>query len=168
MFVVSTRSALRLLGVLLLTSLCRVHAQTTCLADFSLLGQGQIAVEIRERPDGFFDAVVNGVTTNSGAKVVDEAIRSELNFSANPDSTEFKQFNSAERSLVHIHGLLTNPATRNLVKIQFSPSDVQRIKTFDLIGKTDKFGGQVLLEARGPGDAVLGRVVRRVLVVSCQ
>ena len=168
MFAASTKSALRLLGVLLLTGLCRAHGQTTCLADFSLLGQGQIAVEIREKSDGLFDAVVNGVTTNSGGKVVDEAIRSGLNLSANPDSNEFKQLNSAERSLVHIHGLLTNPTTRQLVKIPFFPSDVQRIKTFDLIGKTDKFGGQVLLEARGTGDAVLGRVVRRVLVVSCQ
>ena len=167
MFAVRTRSTLRLLGLLLLTGLCPAHAQTTCLADFSLLGQGQVSVEIRERSDGLFDAVVNGVITNSGGKVTDEAIRSSINLSANPDSNEFKQFNSAERSLVHLHGLLTNPTTRPLIKIPFSPSDVQRIKTFDLIGKTDKFGGQVLLEAHGPGDAVLGRLVRRVLVVSC-
>ena len=168
MFAVRTRSALRLLGLLLLTGLCPAHAQTTCLAHFSLLGQGQVAVEIRERSDGLFDAVVSGVITNSGGKVVDEAIRSSINLSANPDSNEFKQFNSAERSLVHLHGLLTNPTTRQLIKIPFSPSDVQRIKTFDLMGKTDKFGGQVLLEASGPGDTVLGRLVRRVLVVSCQ
>jgi hypothetical protein len=168
MLAVISRSTLRLLGTVLLTGVCTAHAQTTCLADFSLLGQGQVAVEIRERSDGLFDAVVNGVTTNSGGKVLDEAIRSGLDLSANPNSIEFKQLNSAERSLVHIYALVTNPTTRNFVKIQFSPSDVQRIKTFDLIGKTDKFGGQVLLEARGPGDAVLGRVVRRVLVVSCQ
>jgi hypothetical protein len=144
------------------------QAQTNCVADFSALGQGQLRIEIKQRSDGLFDAAVNGVTTNSGGKVVDEVVRSSLNLGADPYGGEFSQFNSAERSLVHLQSLLDSPATRQLIKVSFSPGEVRRMKTFDLIGKTDKFGGQVLLEAYGPGDVLLGKLIRRVFVTACQ
>jgi len=144
------------------------HAQISCVADFSALGQGQIRIEIKQRSDGLFDAAVNGVTTNSGGKAVEEVVRSSLNLSADPYGGEFSQFNSAERSLVHLHSLLESPATRQLTKPPFSPRDVRRMMTYDLIGKTDKFGEQVLLEAYGPEGALLGKIVRRVMVTACQ
>ena len=156
------------LGLLLMACQFAAHAQTTCAADFSAIGQGQLRIEIQLRSDGLFDAVVNGMTTNSGGTVVEEAVRSGLNLGADRYGNEFAQFNSAERSMAHLYGLLESPSTRQLIKVPFSPGDVRRMKTYDLIGKTDKFGGQVLLEAYGPGDVFLGKVVRRVFVTACQ
>ena len=156
------------LGLLLFGCPAAARAQTSCVADFSALGQGQLRIEIKQRSDGLFDATVNGVTTNSGGNVVEEVVRSGLNLGADPYGGEFSQFNSAERSLVHLHSLLESPATRQLIKVPFSPGEVRRMKTYDLIGKTDKFGGQVLLEAYGPGDVLLGKLIRRVFVAACQ
>lgn len=155
-------------GLCLLACQFTAQAQITCVADFSALRQGQLRVDIKQRSDGLFDAAVNGVTTNAGGTVVEEAVRPGLNLGADPYGAEFAQFNAAERSLVHLQGLLASPATRALVKIPFSPADVQRMKTYDLIGKTDKFGGQVLLEAYGQGGVLLGKVMRRVFVAACQ
>ncbi len=171
MFTTKIKLSLRLISLILLTSLCQVHAQITCLADFSLLSKNELAIEIIEKPDGFFDASINGVVTNSGDKVEDETIRPGLNFSADPYSEEFKLFNSAERSLIHIQAVLTEPITSRFLNLSLSPLDVQRIKTFNLNGKTDKtdkFGGQVLLELRDHSDVLLGRLVRNILLVSCQ
>lgn len=144
------------------------HAQTTCVADFSAFGQGRFAVEIKARPDGRFDAVVNGSTTNAATSPVDEVVRPGLKLAADPHGKEFAQFNAAERSLVHLQGLRESPKTRDFVNLPFSPADVRRLRTFDLIGKTDKFGGQVLMEAFDEQGASLGKVLRRVLVATCR
>jgi len=128
-----------------------------------------MTVEIKPAAqEGRFDAIVNGRTTHAGMQPVDETVRPGLNFAVDSYSSEFKQFNSAERSLVHLHSLSETPATRDLIKLPFAPADVRRIKTFDLIGKTDKFGGQVLMEAFDERGASLGKVVRRVFVAICR
>ncbi|KQV61138.1 hypothetical protein ASC95_06990 [Pelomonas sp. Root1217] len=144
------------------------HAQTSCVADFSAFGQGRITVEIKPRQDGRFDAVVNGSTTNAGLVPVDEAIRAGLNLAADPHGKEIVQFNASERSLVHLHGLREGAATRGVITLPFSPADVRLLRTFDLTGKTDKFGGQVLLEAFDEQGASLGKVLRRVFVATCR
>ncbi len=146
----------------------RALAQPACVADFTDLGQGKLNVEIKQRSDGLFDASTNGTISNSGGRVVDETIRSGLNLSADTYGAEFASFNSAERSLVHIDTLLKSPTTRQFVKLPFAIADVRRIKTYDLIGKNDKFGGQVLFEAFDTAGLSLGKVVRRLLPVSCQ
>lgn len=143
-------------------------AQPACVADFTDLGQGKLNVEIKQRSDGLFDASLNGTISNFGGRVIDETIRSDLNFSADPYGAEFASFNSAERSLIHIDTLLKSPTTRRLVRLPFAIADVRRVKTYDLIGKNDKFGGQVLFEAFDTAGLSLGKVVRRVLPVSCQ
>ena len=86
---------------------------------------------------------------------------------ADPSSSEFVSYNSAERSLIHLHVLIGGPA-KALIKIPFDPVDVRLIKTFDLVGRTDKFGGKVLLEAFTESGKPLGRVVRAVLPVACE
>ncbi|RYG97365.1 MAG: hypothetical protein EON57_13850 [Alphaproteobacteria bacterium] len=159
-----------LLVSLLLACACaaHAHAQSTCVADFSAFGQGRFTVEIKPTQDGRFDAVVNGNTTNAGVLPVDESIRPGLNLAADPYGKEAAQFNAAERSLVHLHSLRESPKTRDFVHLPFSPAQVRRLRTFDLIGKTDKFGGQVLLEAFDVQGASLGKVLRRVLVAACR
>ncbi|MDR7268966.1 hypothetical protein J2X20_001595 [Pelomonas saccharophila] len=145
------------------------HADISCVADFSAFGQGSMTVEIKPAAlEGRFDAVVNGRTTHAGMLPVDETIRPGLNFAVDAYGSEFKQFNSAERSLVHLHRLSEAPSTRDLIKLPFAPADVRRIKTFDLVGKMDKFGGQVLMEAFDERGASLGKVVRRALVATCR
>lgn len=145
------------------------QAQTTCVADFSPLGQGRMTVEIRPAAqEGRFDAIVNGRVTHAGMLPADEAIRPSLNFAVDTYGSEFKQLNGAERSLVHLHKLSQTASTRDLIKLPFLPADVRRIKTFDLIGSTDKFGGQVLMEAFDEQGASLGKVVRRALVATCR
>ena len=145
-----------------------VSAQSICVADFSLMGQGQVQVEIKTRPDGLFDAAINGTTTRSAALATEEHVRPDLNLNADPYGREFASFNSAERSLVQMHLLLESPDTRQVVKIPFNPKEVRRVRTYDLIGRSDKFGGTVLLEAFTEAGAPLGRVLRRVLVAACQ
>jgi hypothetical protein len=144
------------------------QAQTACVADFTAFGQGNVAVEIRPTPDGRFDAVVNGSTTNAGTLPVEEAIRPGLHLAADAHGKEFAEFNAAERSLVHMHRLAESPKTRELIKLPFALAEVRRMKTFDLVGKMDKFGGQVLLEAFDERGVSLGKVLRRVFVAACR
>jgi hypothetical protein len=146
----------------------RALAQPACAADFTDLGQGKLNVEIRQRSDGLFDASMNGTISNSGGRVIDETIRSDLNLSADPYGPEFASFNSAERSLIHIDTLLKSITTRRSVRLTFAIADVRRVKTYDLIGKNDKFGGQVLFEAFDTAGLSLGKVVRILVTVSCQ
>ncbi|MFN0186689.1 MAG: hypothetical protein ACKVQR_22995 [Aquabacterium sp.] len=143
------------------------HAQILCTADFSTLGQGLQTVSVRLKPEGSFEASVNGLTTNAHGTVVDDLVRPGLNLSADPYGAEFASFNLAERSLVHLQGVLAITQGRGLIQVPFPLSSVRRMKTFDLAGKTDKFGGHVLLEALDDRGNVLGRVVRRVLVAPC-
>ncbi|RZJ09507.1 MAG: hypothetical protein EOP39_11215 [Rubrivivax sp.] len=145
------------------------QAQASCVADFSAFGQGSMTVDIKPAAqEGRVDAVVNGSVTNAGTLVVDETIRAGLNLAPNPDSPEFKQLNSAERSLVHLHWISTTSPTRDVIKLPFAPADVRRLKTIDLIGKTDKFGGQVLMEAFDERGTSLGKVIRRVFAATCR
>lgn len=145
------------------------HAEIGCVADFSAFRQESMTVEIKPAAqEGRFDAIVNGRTTNAGMQPVDETIRPGLNFAVDAYGSEFKQLNSAERSLVHLYRLSETPATRDLIKLPFTPADVRRIKTFDLIGKMDKFGGQVLMEAFDDRGVSLGKVVRRAFVATCR
>jgi hypothetical protein len=55
-----------------------------------------------------------------------------------------------------------------LIKLPFALAEVRRMKTFDLVGKMDKFGGQVLLEAFDERGVSLGKVLRRVFVAACR
>ena len=142
-------------------------AQIACTADFSAMGQGRQRIEINNNSDGSFDAVTNGVLSNKAGRVLDELIRPHLNLEAEPSGSEFADYNSAERSLVHLHGLLASGPTATLMRISFDPAQVRRMRTFDLTGKTDKFGGHVLLEAFAESGKPLGRVVRRILVAQC-
>ena len=145
-----------------------VSAQLICVADFALMGQGQVRVEIKTRPDGLFDAAINGATTRTAASATEEQVRPNLNLDADPYGKEFASFNAAEKSLVQMHLLLGSPDTRHVVKIPFDPKDVNKVRTYDLIGKSDKFGGTVLLEAFTEAGAPLGRVLRRVLAAECR
>jgi hypothetical protein len=145
------------------------HAEIGCVADFSAFRQESMTVEIKPAAqEGRFDAIVNGRTTHAALQPLDETIRPGLNFAVDAYGSEVKQFNSAERSLVHLHRLSETPATRDLIKLPFAPADVRRIKTFDLVGKMDKFGGQVLMEAFDERGASLGKVVRRAFVAACR
>ncbi len=45
---------------------------------------------------------------------------------------------------------------------------MRRVRTFDLTGQPDKFGGHVLLEAYRDDDVLLGRLVRRMVTVPCR
>ena len=142
------------------------RAETSCTADFSLLGQGLVQVSIKPRSDGLYDAVVNGVSVLSRAST-EERVRPDLNMNTDPYGPEYAALNGAEKSLIHIHRLLESPETRGIIKVPFDPKKVGAVKTYDLMGKTDKFGGAVLLEAFTPEGAFLGRVLRRVLVAAC-
>ena len=153
--------------ILLLGFCTESHAQFTCTADFSVLGQGPQRIEIRTNSDGSFTALTNGNVTNAKGTVVEERIRPNLNLTADSSSSEFGSYNSAERSIVHLHWLIVGPA-KALIKIPFDPADVHRIKTFDLVGRTDKFGGKVLLEAYTESDKPLGKVLRAVLAAACE
>ena len=143
------------------------HAQIACTADFSAMGQGRQRFEINNNSDGSFDAVANGVLSNKGGRVLDEMVRPNLNLKAEASSSEFADYNSAERSLVHLHGLLASGPTATLIRISFDPAQVRRMRTFDLTGRADKFGGHVLLEAFAESGKPLGKLVRRVLVAQC-
>ena len=68
-----------------------VHAQAACTADFSAFGQGRIAVEIQARPDGRFDALVNGSPTHAGGTVLDEGVRPGLDLATDPYGPAFAQ-----------------------------------------------------------------------------
>ena len=152
----------------LLLGLCsESHAQFACTADLSALGQGPQRIEITTNTDGSFTAMTDGTVTNAKGVVVEERIRPNLNMTADPSSSEFVSYNSAERSLIHLYVLIGGPA-KALIKIPFDPVDVRLIKTFDLVGRTDKFGGKVLLEAFTESGKPLGRVVRAVLPVACE
>lgn len=143
-------------------------AQIACTADFSVMGQGRQAVVVKPLADGGFEARIDGVTTNAKGRVVDEVVRPDLNLGADPAGAEFAGFNGAERSLVHLHSVLALPQSRELVRVPFAPAAVRRLRTFDLVGRSDKFGGHVLLEAYDARGALLGRVVRRIFVAECR
>jgi hypothetical protein len=143
-------------------------AQIACTADFSAMGQGQQAVAVNLRPDGQFDALVNGVRSNANGRVVDEQVRPRLPFDADPAGAEYATFNSAERSLANLHRVMALPISKDLIQLPFLLPSVRRIKTFDLQGKSDKFGGHVLLEAYDDRGVMLGRVVRRIFVAACR
>lgn len=144
------------------------QAQVVCTADFSVMGQGLQTIAVKLKPEGRFEAVVNGVSTNANGTIADEPIRPGLNLSADPYGAEYASFNDAERSLVHLQGVLAIPQGRGLVEIPFPLASVRRMKIFDLVGKTDKFGGYVLLEAYDDRGRLLGRVVRRIFVAPCR
>lgn len=144
------------------------HAQLACTADFSALGQAQQTVTIVFKSEGTFDAFVNGVSSHIDGQVSDEPIRRDLDWSADPYGATFASFNGAERSLVHLHRVLAIPHRPDAIQIPFALSAVRRMRTFDLAGKSDKFGGHVLLEAYDEHNTLLGRVVRRILVAACR
>lgn len=159
----------RCIGLLMpgLASLA-VHAQLACTADLTLIGQGQVAIAITTRPDGAFDAGIDGVITHAGGRVADEPVRPGLDLAADPAGAAYAGFNGAERSLAHLHRVLALPGSQDLVRLPFAPAQVRRLKTFDLTGRPDKFGGQVLLEAYDEAGRLLGRVVRRIVVAECR
>ena len=138
-----------------------------CKADFTLMGMGEINVEVSPGILGALQAKINGVVSNEKVSVEDDVPRPGLNLRTDPYSTEFAKLSSGERSLVHLQGLLDDANTRRMVKIPFEPASVRRIKTYDLIGRTDKFGGRILLEAYGAEGQLLGRALRSILVASC-
>lgn len=145
------------------------QAQLGCVADFSALGQGSMTVELKPAAqEGRFDAFVNGRTTHAGLQPQEESVRPGLDLAIDAYGDEFKQLNGAERSLVHLHKLSQNLRTRDLVRLPFALADVRRLKTYHLVGQTDKFGGQVLMEAFDERGAALGKVVRRVFVATCR
>ena len=160
-------AALLLTAALALSCPNSAQAQIACTADFSAMGQGRQRFEINNNSDGSFDAVTNGVLSHKGGRVLDEMVRPHLNLKAEPSSIEFAGYNSAERSLVHLHGLLASGPTATLIRISFDPAQVRQMRTFDLTGKTDKFGGHLLLEAIAESGNPLVRVVRRILVAQC-
>ncbi|MEN9418957.1 MAG: hypothetical protein RI988_2577 [Pseudomonadota bacterium] len=153
-----------------------VHAQvapawgpTQCTADFSgTLGRKQVDIQIRARADQRYDARVDGTLSGQGLVPLDERVRPGLDLQPNVYGAEYGQYNSAERSLVALHGQAELAHLFEHATPPFAPSAVRRVRTFDLTGQPDKFGGHVLLEAYGDGDALLGRLVRRMVTVPCR
>ncbi len=138
-----------------------------CKADFTLMGMGEINIAVGPGTPGTLQAKINGVVSNEKVSVEDDVPRPGLNLRTDPYSTEFAKLSSGERSLVHLQGLLDDANTRQIVKLPFEPAYVRKIKTYDLIGRTDKFGGRVLLEAYGAEGQLLGRALRSVLIANC-
>ena len=145
------------------------RAQIDCLADFSgALGRQTVRVEIVPRADGRHDARVNGSLTHEGLTPLEEPVRAALNLAADPYGEEFRAYNSAERSLVGLHRQASLPPVFDHAAPPFAPGEVRRVRTFDLAGRPDKFGGHVLLEAYGEDGRLLGRLARRMVTVPCR
>ena len=142
--------------------------RTTCTANFSLLGQGQVQIEIEHLPDDRFNAMVNGTSVRSSASMIEQRIRPQLNLNADPYGQEFSTLNLAEKSLIHINMLLQSNETKGRIDISFDPKQVRRMKIYDLKGSSDKFGGVFLLEAYSEKEHLLGRAFRSVLVAACR
>jgi hypothetical protein len=154
----------------------RVHAQAApaaapiqCTADFSgPLGRQTVDVHIRPRADQRYDALVDGTLRQAGGVALDERVRPGLNLQPNVYAAEYGQYNSAERSLVALQGQAAFAQLFGHATPPFALGAVRRVRTFDLTGQPDKFGGHVLLEAYGDDDALLGRLVRRMVAVPCR
>lgn len=144
-------------------------APTPCTADFSgTLGRSQLDILIRPRDDKRYDALVNGALSHAGLEPLDERVRPGLNLQPDVYGAEYGHYNSAERSLVALQGQAAIAQLFDHATPPFAPSVVRRVRTFDLTGQPDKFGGHVLLEAYGEDDVLLGRLVRRMVTVPCR
>ncbi len=140
-----------------------------CTADFSgTLGRSQLDILIRPRDDQRYDAIVNGTLSHAGLVPLDERVRPGLNLQPDVYGPEYRQYNSAERSLTSLQGQAAFAHVFDHATPPFAPSAVRRVRTFDLTGMPDKFGGHVLLEAYGEDDVLLGRLVRRMVAVPCR
>lgn len=140
-------------------------APIRCTADLSRVSRDPVRIEIAAAGDGALEARINGKVTNARVVVVDDAVRSGLNLRTDPYSPEARKLNAGERSLVHLQSLLDSPQT--LASVAFDPAAVKRVRTYDLVGKSDKFGGTVLLEAYGENGRLLGRLFRSIFVANC-
>jgi hypothetical protein len=140
------------------------HAAETivrCTADFSGASMGVHRVQITRMDDGRLQSQVNDEVTNRDVKVTEQPIRKNLNLDAGPGG-----MNQAESSLSHAHSL-TKTLNPGEIKLPFDLKDARRMKTYDILGKTDKFGGSVLMEAFGEDGRLLGRLFRAVFVNGC-
>ncbi len=145
------------------------YAPIQCTADFSgTLGRSLVNILVQPRDDKRHDALVNGTLSHAGLVAVDERVRLGLNLQPDVYGAEYRQYNSAERSLVALQGQAAVAHIFDHATPPFAPSAVRRVRTFDLTGKPDKFGGHVLLEVYGEDDVLLGRLVRRMVTVPCR
>lgn len=140
-----------------------------CTADFSgPLGRSRLDILIRPRDDRNYDALVDGTLSHAGLVPLDERVRPGLNLQPDVYGADYRQYNRAERSLVALQGQAAIAHLFDHATPPFAPSAVRRMRTFDLTGQPDKFGGHVLMEAYGEGDVLLGRLVRRMVTVPCR
>jgi hypothetical protein len=145
------------------------RAQVDCVADFSgPMGRQAVRVQIVPRADGRFDARVDGALSHEALVPLDQPVRSDLNPRADPYGEEYRAYNEAERSIVSLHTQASLPRLFDDAAPPFAPGQVRRARIFDLVGRSDKFGGHVLIEAYGEGDRLLGTLVRRLVTVPCR
>ncbi len=150
---------------------CLAQAQISCVADlapFFLPAKQQI--DLKPLADGQYAVSLNQQLQPQPARFVSETVRENLNLLADPYGPEFASYNSAERSLTHIHQMQTRPEIKamNKLDIPFELNQVKTVKTMNLTGKIDKFGGTVLLEAYAADQQLLGRVFRNVFIAACR
>ena len=185
-----------LVGVLVILWANHAAAQSAevfleCRADFSVMGAGIMTVQLTKTNQGALQARMNGVVSNPNVKPDQYQIRENINLEIDPYSREFGAYNFAETALVHLHNFINIDkddmlkiseedmkkmskeelaARRTLLdsfKIPFDLKHVRKMTIYDLIGKQDKFGGTVLLEAYSLDGKFLGRLFRSIFVSGC-
>lgn len=149
---------------------CLAQAQISCVADFTPFLPTKQQIDLKPLADGQYAVSLNQQLQPQPARFVSETVRENLNLLADPYGPEFASYNSAERSLTHIHQMQTRPEIKamNKLDIPFELNQVKTVKTMNLTGKMDKFGGTVLLEAYSADQQLLGRVFRNVFIAACR
>jgi hypothetical protein len=134
-----------------------------CTVNLSLRGAAPnlLTVRISRTANGPLQSEINGALSNPDVRVTESRIRNDVNLKADPYGAEARSFNDGERSLAHLESI------RELVRIPFQPAAVRRTVIYDLLGKTNKFGGSVLIEGYGADGKLLGRVLRSVMAGTC-
>jgi hypothetical protein len=156
------KTAFALFCLLVFTPAYGAEIVIRCTADFSKAAMGVMNVEISRMDKGNLRAQVNGELANNDTRVTEQPVRPNLDFRA-----DFGVRNDAEGSLRHIQALMDGEDTRDMMKIPFDLGLVRRMRTYDLLGKTNKFGGAVLMEAYDADGRLLGRVLRVIMANGC-
>lgn len=164
------RSFRFLLAACISLNTCLAQAQISCVADLTPFLPSKQQIDLQPLADGQYTVSLNQQLQPQPARFVSETVRENLNLLADPYGPEFASYNSAERSLIHMHQMQARPEIKAMLKldIPFELNQVKTIKTMNLTGKMDKFGGTVLLEAYAADQQLLGRVFRRVFIAACR
>ncbi len=159
-----------LLAACISLNTCLAQAQISCVADLTPFLPTKQQIDLKPLADGQYAVSLNQQLQPQPARFVSETVRENLNLLADPYGSEFASYNSAERSLTHIHQMQTRPEIKVMLKldIPFELNQVKTVKTMNLTGKMDKFGGTVLLEAYSADQQLLGRIFRNVFIAACR